>query len=45
MAWAVFHSQWKNKQVNFAKVFTATLIMIGFGLLSTFPAFFKRIGG
>ena len=45
VAWALLHSVWKNKQVNFAGVFTATLIFIILGLLGTFPPFFDLFGG
>jgi hypothetical protein len=45
VAWAVFHGLWKNKQVDFAKIFIATLVMIAFGLLGTFPLFYGIFGG
>ncbi len=45
VAWAFFHGLWKNQQVDFAKVFIATLIMIALGLLGTFPLFFEAFGG
>ena len=43
-AWAVFHSVWKNEQVDLTKVFIATLVMIVLGLLGTFPPFFEAFG-
>lgn len=43
-AWAVFHQLWKERQVNFNKVYIATLIMIALGLLGTFPLFFEAFG-
>ncbi len=45
VAWAVFYSLWRNQQVNFTKVYIATLIMIALGLLGTFPTFFEAFGG
>lgn len=45
LAWAVFHNRWKNKQVNFATAFMATLLLIALGLLGTFPTFFEWFGG
>ena len=45
VAWAVFHALWKNQQVNFTSIFTATLVLIGLGLLGTFPLFFDVFGG
>jgi hypothetical protein len=44
VAWAVFHGLWKNQQVNFTSVFTVTLVLIGLGLLGTFPLFFELFG-
>ena len=44
-AWIILHVSWKNKQVNFAGVFTASLILIIVGLLGTFPPFFDLFGG
>jgi hypothetical protein len=45
MAWAVFHTRWKNTQVNFSRVFVAMLILIALGLLGTFPPVFEWFGG
>lgn len=44
VAWAVFHQLWKERQVNFNKVYIATLIMIALGLLGTFPLFYEAFG-
>ena len=44
-AWAILHSLWKREQVDFGKVFVATLILIALGLLGTFPPFFQVFGG
>lgn len=45
VAWAVFHGLWKNEQVDFAKIFSVTLIMIALGLLGTFPLFYDLFVG
>jgi hypothetical protein len=45
LSWIILHSAWKNKQVSFASVFTASLILIILGLLGTFPPFFDLFGG
>lgn len=45
VAWGILHGLWKGKQVDFAKVFIATLILIALGLLGTFPPFFEAFGG
>ncbi len=44
-AWAILHVLWKREQVDFGKVFVATLILISLGLLGTFPPFFQVFGG
>lgn len=44
VAWAFLHSVWKRQQVDFGKVFVATLILIALGLLGTFPPFFQLFG-
>ena len=44
-AWAILHYLWKREQVDFGKVFVATLILIALGLLGTFPPFFQVFGG
>ena len=44
-AWAFLHLLWKREQVDFGKVFVATLILIALGLLGTFPPFFQVLGG
>lgn len=41
ISWAVLHSMWKDKDMEFGKVFTATLILIALGFLLTFPPFFE----
>ncbi len=44
VAWIILGSSWKNKQVNFATVFTASLILIALGLIGTFPPFYEMFG-
>lgn len=41
IAWAVYHMLWKSKEVNFDKVTKITMVLIGLGLLFTFPPFFQ----
>jgi hypothetical protein len=38
--WGVLHLLWRNKNLNFARVWTATLVLIGLSLVLTFPLFF-----
>jgi hypothetical protein len=44
IAWAIsfviLHTIWKDKEVDFNKVFTVTLVLIGLGFLFTFPPVF-----
>lgn len=41
VAWAVLHGIYRNKSVESRKALTASLILIGLGVLGTFPIFFK----
>jgi len=41
ISWGVMHSMWKDKDSNLEKAFMATLILIGLGLLLTFPPIFE----
>lgn len=41
ISWAILHSMWKDKEMEFGKVFTATLILVALGFLLTFPPFFE----
>ncbi|MDQ7842249.1 MAG: hypothetical protein QN141_04370 [Armatimonadota bacterium] len=40
-AWIVLGSVWRRKEVRFAPAFLWTLILLGLGLLLTFPPFFE----
>lgn len=41
ISWIVMHTIWKDKEYNLGKAFTITLILIGLGVLFTFPPFFE----
>jgi hypothetical protein len=41
VAWAVLHNAWKNRSVDFGRVFVATLVLVALGFLGTFPPFFE----
>jgi uncharacterized membrane protein YdcZ (DUF606 family) len=41
IAWAVLHSIWKDKEVNFNSISTAALVLLAVGLLGTFPLFWQ----
>ncbi|MBI4243642.1 MAG: hypothetical protein HY606_06090 [Planctomycetes bacterium] len=40
-SWIILSFLWKNKDVRLQKILIATFIMIGLGLLGTFPPFFE----
>ncbi len=40
VAWLILNAIWKNKEVNLRGAFTWTLVLVGLGLLLTFPIFF-----
>jgi len=39
VAWVVLHTLWRNRQVDFHKVYVVTLVLVGLGLLGCFPFF------
>jgi hypothetical protein len=41
VSWAILHFLWKDKEVDFNKTFTITLILIGLGFILTFPPVFE----
>ena len=41
VSWAILHTIWKDKNMDFNKVFMVTLILIGIGFLLTFPPVFE----
>jgi len=40
VAWAVLASKWKDQSADFGKMYKVTLILVGLGLLGSFPLFF-----
>ncbi|GAA4286539.1 hypothetical protein [Georgenia daeguensis] len=41
VAWAVLHVMYRGKAIETRKALTASLILIGLGVLGTFPIFFQ----
>lgn len=37
IAWGLLHSRWKGRQIESRRVYIATVVLIGLGLLGTFP--------
>ena len=44
IAWGVLASKWKDQSADFGKMYKVTLILVGLGLLGTFPLFFDLLG-
>ncbi|MCH9021139.1 MAG: hypothetical protein IID32_00040 [Planctomycetes bacterium] len=44
VAWVILHRVWKFREVAFNRIFVITLILVGLGLLGTFPTFFESFG-
>ncbi|OGO55924.1 MAG: hypothetical protein A2Z32_08980 [Chloroflexi bacterium RBG_16_69_14] len=40
VSWVVLHIMWRGKELDFRKVFTASLILVGLGFALTFPPIF-----
>src|SRR5262245_24616958 len=39
-AWIGLYFAWRNKNIDFARTFVISLVLVGLGLLGTFPLFF-----
>jgi hypothetical protein len=37
IAWGLLHSQWRGRQIDPRRVFAVTLVLIGLGIVATFP--------
>jgi hypothetical protein len=44
IAWAVLAGKWKDRLADFGKMYKVTLILVGLGLLGSFPLFFDLFG-
>jgi hypothetical protein len=44
-AWAVLHVVYRRKQYETRRALTIALILIGLGVIGTFPTFFQLFGG
>jgi hypothetical protein len=45
IAWGILHSRWKGRQIESRRVYIATVVLIGFGLLGTFPPVWGLLSG
>jgi hypothetical protein len=41
VSWAILHSAWRNKNVNFNQIATFAFLLLAVGLLGTFPPVFE----
>lgn len=41
ISWVILHTLWKDKDVDFNKVFIVTLVLVALGFLLTFPPVFE----
>jgi hypothetical protein len=41
VAWAVLHMVYRDRQVDFRKAVTTSLVLIALGIVGTFPIFFQ----
>lgn len=44
VAWGILASKWHYQSIDFGKVYKVTLILVGLGLLGSFPLFFDLFG-
>lgn len=40
IAWGALYAMWRNKEVDFSKMYKIALILVALGFLLTFPPFF-----
>jgi hypothetical protein len=41
IAWAALHAMWRGRDVGFGRVWTWALVLLGVGLLGSFPPFYE----
>lgn len=41
VSWIILHVAWKDRELAFGRVFIGTLLLIGLGVLGTFPPIFE----
>ena len=44
IAWGILACKWKDQSTDFGKMYKVTLILVGLGLLGSFPLFFDLLG-
>ena len=44
VSWLVLHMLWKNRRMDFSRVFMWTLLFVALGLVGTFPPPFEALG-
>ena len=44
IAWGVLHTRWKGREMASRRVYSLTLVLIGTGILATFPPTWRILG-
>jgi hypothetical protein len=45
VAWLLLHFMWRDKEVNFGRIYVISMVLIGLGWILTFPPVFEAFGG
>jgi hypothetical protein len=45
VSWSLLNGRWKDQEVNYSKILAWSLVLVGLGLLGTFPPFFDLLAG
>ena len=43
IAWGVLHGTWRDREVDSGRVALATLVLVAFGIIGTFPPFWAVV--
>ena len=45
LSWSLLNGRWKDRQMDYMRVLVPSLVLVGLGLLGTFPPFFDLLAG
>ena len=45
LSWAILHYVWKDKETDFARISTISIVLLAVGLLGTFPPVWHLLAG
>jgi hypothetical protein len=43
LAWGVLHNRWKGREIRARRIYPVTMILIGLGVLATFPPLWRLL--